>query len=97
MSVQPLQRKICVLTALSAHHSAATIPEKPRLHCDVSGGNVLIYPRIFKDTNGISYLKWTGLLADWEMSKPILPDGKRGPRQPERMVCALIIARVMLC
>ncbi len=33
-------------------------------------------------------MKWTGLLADWEMSKPILdePAGKF-PRQPERTVC----------
>ncbi|TFK80914.1 hypothetical protein K466DRAFT_604945, partial [Polyporus arcularius HHB13444] len=73
--------KDCIL----AHYKAATIPEKPRLHRDVSGGNVLIYPRIFKATNGKSYLKWTGLLADWEMSKPILPDSKRGPRQSERV------------
>ncbi|RDX50657.1 hypothetical protein OH76DRAFT_1380067 [Lentinus brumalis] len=72
--------KDCIVS----HHSAATILEKPRLHRDVSGGNVLIYPQIFDDINGKYHLKWTGLLADWEMSKPILADGKRGPPHPER-------------
>ncbi|TFK83367.1 hypothetical protein K466DRAFT_602927, partial [Polyporus arcularius HHB13444] len=69
-----------------AHYTAATIPEKPRLHRDVSGGNVLMYPQILS-SKGQYYMKWTGLLADWEMSKPIPgkpSDGKQGPRQPER-------------
>ncbi|TFK80909.1 hypothetical protein K466DRAFT_442269, partial [Polyporus arcularius HHB13444] len=56
------------------------------LHRDVSGGNILIYPRVIWASGGRVWLmKWTGLLADWEMSKPILdePAGKF-PRQPER-------------
>ncbi|TBU26657.1 hypothetical protein BD311DRAFT_601956, partial [Dichomitus squalens] len=52
------------------------------LHRDVSGGNILILPRICGDDNG-SYIAWCGVLADWEMSKPL--DNVSGEaRQPER-------------
>ena len=51
-----------------AHHEAATLPAIPVLHRDISGGNILILPRVSKDSNVI---EWSGLLTDWEMSKPI--------------------------
>ncbi|TFK79242.1 hypothetical protein K466DRAFT_668174 [Polyporus arcularius HHB13444] len=51
------------------------------LHRDVSGGNVLIYPRISKMQDGRYRIVFTGLLADWEMAKSI---NVTDPRQPER-------------
>ena len=62
------------------------MPKVPILHRDVSGGNILIIPSIIKDDQGAE-IKWTGLLTDWEMSKP--RDGATvapGGRQPERTV-----------
>ncbi len=53
------------------------------LHRDVSGGNILILPIVMKDARGAE-IKWTGLLTDWEMSKP--KDYKGQGRQPERTV-----------
>ena len=86
-----------MLIISSAHHDAAVHPKVGRLHRDVSGGNVLMYPRVQED-NGTYYLKWTGLLADWEMSKRIQtePGGKRRQRQPERTVCGSIVLEVRL-
>ena len=49
------------------------------LHRDISGGNILILPKVTGRT-----IKWTGLLTDWEMSKPT--DYKGVGRQPERTV-----------
>ncbi|KAI0806731.1 hypothetical protein C8Q74DRAFT_1189652 [Fomes fomentarius] len=54
------------------------------LHRDVSGGNILILP-VWKDTADGPEIKWVGILADWEMSKPL--DSvvvSLRPRQPER-------------
>lgn len=53
------------------------------LHRDISGGNILILPRVIKGDNG-GEIKWSGLLTDWEMSKPT--DYKGVGRQPERTV-----------
>ncbi|KAI0648553.1 hypothetical protein C8Q79DRAFT_1067554 [Trametes meyenii] len=56
------------------------------MHRDVSGGNVLIYPRVEydPDTNDM-FIRWTGLLADWEMSKPVWEKEEfLRPRQPPR-------------
>ncbi|KAI0363442.1 hypothetical protein BV20DRAFT_144055 [Pilatotrama ljubarskyi] len=73
-----------VLDCLIAHWDATT--KAQILHRDVSGGNVLILPRLVYDAKtGKTWLKWKGLLADWEMSKPI--DNKDEvwlPRQPPR-------------
>ncbi|RPD56877.1 hypothetical protein L226DRAFT_492090 [Lentinus tigrinus ALCF2SS1-7] len=67
-----------------AHYVAATNPTAPRLHRDVSGGNILMYPQVV-EVHGKYHMKWTGLLADWEMSKPIEEvHGKSRRRQPER-------------
>ena len=85
-----------MLMAFPAHYQAAVHPEVGRLHRDVSGGNVLMYPRVH-EVNGSYYLRWTGLLADWEMSKRIPTEpGKRQQRQPERTVCDSIVLEVPL-
>ncbi|PIL32460.1 hypothetical protein GSI_05162 [Ganoderma sinense ZZ0214-1] len=71
-----------VLDSIYAHFEAATKPEVPLLHRDVSGGNILIVPHILKDADGAE-IKWRGMLTDWEMSKPMDSKNTSG-RQPER-------------
>nr|VWO96516.1 Uncharacterized protein [Ganoderma boninense] len=71
-----------VLDCIYAHYHAYTKPSNPVLHRDVSGGNLLILPKVVKDARGAAAIKWTGLLADWEMSKP--KDYRGLGRQPER-------------
>ncbi|RPD59339.1 hypothetical protein L226DRAFT_617315 [Lentinus tigrinus ALCF2SS1-7] len=72
----------CVL----AHFHA--VKDAKLLHRDISAGNILIYPKIVcvKDPNVPHrrrfQIKFTGLLADWEMAKPI--DTEQKQRQPER-------------
>ncbi|RPD52553.1 hypothetical protein L226DRAFT_496191 [Lentinus tigrinus ALCF2SS1-7] len=76
-----------ILQCIFAHHKAATDTESPILHRDVSGGNILIYPEVLHDeASNVWSVQWSGLLADWEMSKPIAdkPVGKVQGRQPER-------------
>ncbi|KAI0641693.1 hypothetical protein C8Q79DRAFT_287183 [Trametes meyenii] len=56
------------------------------VHRDVSGGNILIYPKVAYDidTNEAG-MNWSGLLADWELSKPVVEKGGlHRARQPER-------------
>ena len=55
------------------------------IHRDVSGGNILIYPRI-DDTGGKREIVWTGILGDWELAKDtrVLKQ-----TQPERTVSDL--------
>ncbi|KAI0739889.1 hypothetical protein C8Q80DRAFT_1274918 [Daedaleopsis nitida] len=66
-----------------AHWKACT--DANILHRDVSGGNILILPTHVKMETGAECVIWMGMLADWEMSKPlILVDRPREPRQPER-------------
>ncbi|EJF59475.1 hypothetical protein DICSQDRAFT_181971 [Dichomitus squalens LYAD-421 SS1] len=61
-----------VLDCLLAHRQAATHPETRILHCDISGGNILIYPKIKRDREGKDpALIWTGILTDWELSKSV--------------------------
>ncbi len=68
------------------------------VHRDISSGNILIFPRIVwvQDPDHPEkkrlQLKWTGLLADWEMAKSTDPQ-QQGQRQPERTVSGLF-ARV---
>ncbi|KAI0739890.1 hypothetical protein C8Q80DRAFT_1240978 [Daedaleopsis nitida] len=75
-----------VYDCILAHEAAATNPATQRLHRDISAGNILIYPKfVHVDEYGITFLKWTGILSDWEMSqKPDDEDSKRKPLQPER-------------
>ena len=72
-------------TLAIAHCEAATNPKTNLLHRDISGGNILILPTVVDRADGSRSLKWTGLLADWEMSKP-RQNAPSKPRQPERTV-----------
>ncbi|KAI1781850.1 hypothetical protein LXA43DRAFT_1054317 [Ganoderma leucocontextum] len=61
-----------VLDSLRAHYQAATYPKTRLLHCDISGGNILICPTIRRDPTGKNpMVVWTGILSDWELSKPV--------------------------
>ncbi|TBU36904.1 hypothetical protein BD309DRAFT_877450 [Dichomitus squalens] len=61
-----------VYDCLRAHHQAATNSETRILHCDISGGNILIYPKIVRVPEGqIPTVVWTGVLTDWELSRPL--------------------------
>ncbi|EJF60931.1 hypothetical protein DICSQDRAFT_170786 [Dichomitus squalens LYAD-421 SS1] len=67
-----------VLDTIKAHHQAATNPKTLLLHRDVSGGTILIIPQVKRDQNGANLaVVWTGLLSDWEYSKPV--DDERAP------------------
>ncbi|KAI0667547.1 hypothetical protein C8Q78DRAFT_1105481, partial [Trametes maxima] len=56
------------------------------VHRDVSGGNILIYPKVAYDVEtNEAIMNWSGLLADWELSKPVVEKGGlHCARQPER-------------
>ncbi|KAI0631752.1 hypothetical protein C8Q77DRAFT_1128634 [Trametes polyzona] len=63
-----------------AHEMALTNAQI--MHRDVSGGNILIYPRVDPTTPEVY---WSGMLADCELSKPVSQQGERPrARQPER-------------
>ncbi|EJF58674.1 hypothetical protein DICSQDRAFT_172686 [Dichomitus squalens LYAD-421 SS1] len=71
-----------IYDCLRAHESA--VKRAKLLHRDISAGNILIYPTVVKSP-GKYWLKWSGLLADWELSRAVHePDTPRRPRQPER-------------
>ncbi len=67
------------------------MPEGPLLHRDISSGNILIYPGVDTDEYNVTTLKWRGILADWEMSKPLHKDKDkiRTARQPVRTVSSV--------
>ena len=45
------------------------------IHRDVSGGNIIILPkRVYIQPWGRYWIKWLGLLVDWELSKPVESD-----------------------
>ncbi|KAI0641672.1 hypothetical protein C8Q79DRAFT_1014100 [Trametes meyenii] len=73
-----------IYDCVSAHRDAMA---KARImHRDVSGGNILILPNaMVHPQTGQPMIKWTGILADWELSKPV-HDKSTAPRarQPER-------------
>ncbi|OSD07143.1 hypothetical protein PYCCODRAFT_1331388, partial [Trametes coccinea BRFM310] len=73
-----------IFDCMFAHQQA--VVEANIMHRDISGGNILILPRaIDVGGNGSAYMKWTGLLVDWELSKPLKGDASfPRPRQPER-------------
>ncbi|EJF59457.1 hypothetical protein DICSQDRAFT_108854, partial [Dichomitus squalens LYAD-421 SS1] len=63
---------IAVVYDCLPHHQAATNSETRILHCDISGGNILIYPKIVRVPEGqIPTVVWTGVLTDWELSRPL--------------------------
>nr|VWO96514.1 Uncharacterized protein [Ganoderma boninense] len=58
--------------SLQAHHEAATNPKAGLLHRDISGGNILIYPKVrCRKAGKKPSLVWTGLLCDWELAKTV--------------------------
>ncbi|KAI0660068.1 hypothetical protein C8Q70DRAFT_1132735 [Cubamyces menziesii] len=68
-----------------AHRDAVT--KTNIMHRDVSGGNILIFPRPVNDPSlgSMHMMRWGGLLVDWELSKPITQQGvSPQARQPER-------------
>ena len=68
-------------SSISAHYNAWE--HLSILHRDISGGNVLIYPRVVELEDGGFKIEFAGILADWEMAKdPSITD----PHQCERMV-----------
>ncbi|TBU38176.1 hypothetical protein BD309DRAFT_547695 [Dichomitus squalens] len=59
--------------AIEAHYEATS---KSRvIHCDVSSGNILILPTFIAsdddDGKRVVRIRWRGILADWELSKPV--------------------------
>ncbi|OBZ73997.1 hypothetical protein A0H81_06315 [Grifola frondosa] len=56
-----------------AHEDAVTNARV--LHRDISSGNMLMYPLQVTSREGVTQYVWTGLLNDWELSKPIAPPG----------------------
>ena len=85
----PIAHRIAAcLHSGAAHWKAATLAHSPLLHRDISSGNILIYPVVRLSGDGEVALKWRGILADWEMSKPLEkePGEERRARQPVRTV-----------
>ena len=59
-----------LLIVPAAHHQVATHPKVRLLHCDISSGNILVLPEVRKSERGRA-LVWSGILSDWEFSRPI--------------------------
>ncbi|KAL1942227.1 hypothetical protein VTO73DRAFT_6291 [Trametes versicolor] len=77
------QLVMIIFDCVTAHDEATT--KAKIVHRDVSGGNILIFPKAVCLPNGTKAVKWKGLLADWELSKPVCDDLSRSrARQPER-------------
>ncbi|TBU40238.1 hypothetical protein BD309DRAFT_927506 [Dichomitus squalens] len=53
------------------------------LHRDISDSNILIHPKVIEGDGGL-LIVWKGILADWEISKPVSTDVRIIARQPER-------------
>ncbi|KAI0324401.1 hypothetical protein GY45DRAFT_1439094 [Cubamyces sp. BRFM 1775] len=74
-----------ICDCVEAHEQAA---KNGILHRDISGGNILIYPKVDSDPfqDNVKIVSMIGLLTDWELSKDITkPKGQpRRARQPER-------------
>ncbi|KAI9058417.1 hypothetical protein FKP32DRAFT_1606823 [Trametes sanguinea] len=73
-----------VFDCMFAHQQA--VVKANIMHRDISGGNILILPKaVTEEADGPSYVAWTGLLVDWELSKPLKGHASLPrPRQPER-------------
>ncbi len=57
---------------LIAHQEATVNPDLRILHRDISGGNILICPKILRQRDGAKRsIMWTGILIDCELSKPV--------------------------
>ncbi|KAH9896024.1 hypothetical protein C8Q73DRAFT_643740 [Cubamyces lactineus] len=73
-----------IMDCVEAHRDAVT--KANVVHRDVSGGNILILPKVVHDeADGSVSVTWKGLLTDWELSKPIHEaEPLLRPRQPPR-------------
>ncbi|OBZ73898.1 hypothetical protein A0H81_06301 [Grifola frondosa] len=72
-----------VSDCLIAHEDAVTRARV--LHRDISSGNMLMYPFKVTSNEGVPEYLWTGLLNDWELSKPIaMPGTTDSPRRDGR-------------
>ena len=88
MSTIPSKKySVFLISDSPAHYEASINKIAPVLHRDISGGNMLIFPKAM-DVKGGRCLAWTGLLCDWEMAKSTMRDTEMLmiPRQPERTV-----------
>ncbi|KAI1781851.1 hypothetical protein LXA43DRAFT_593736 [Ganoderma leucocontextum] len=72
-----------LLDCLCTHKLAATCDNLQILHRDISDANVIILPKLVTTVDGQSVLNWTGILTDWENSKPMNMQPQARPRQPE--------------
>ncbi|EJF59474.1 hypothetical protein DICSQDRAFT_172068 [Dichomitus squalens LYAD-421 SS1] len=75
-----------LLDCHTTHGLAATRPGINILHRDISDSNIIIVPKVVQaNSNSPRLLNWTGVLTDWEMSKPTASHGDLTPaRQPLR-------------
>ncbi|KAI0324060.1 hypothetical protein GY45DRAFT_469684 [Cubamyces sp. BRFM 1775] len=73
-----------IIDCVRAHRDA--VAKANVVHRDVSSGNILILPKVVYNKNtGKPRVAWKGLLADWELSKPIHEaEPPLRPRQPPR-------------
>ncbi|KAI0631751.1 hypothetical protein C8Q77DRAFT_158005 [Trametes polyzona] len=72
-----------IIDCIIAHKDA--VDKAKIMHRDISGGNILIYPRVTSlEGSEKKSVAWGGLLADWELSKPIGGVHDDCARQPER-------------
>lgn len=79
-----------------AHHQAATNPQTRLLHCDISSGNIMIYPRVkLHGTDGCASLVWSGILSDWELSKSV--DDQSSPPEVTQAHRLVRLSRCLLC
>ncbi|TBU26695.1 hypothetical protein BD311DRAFT_423068 [Dichomitus squalens] len=75
--------------AVEAHYEATS---KSRvMHCDISSGNILILPTFIvsddDDGNRVVCIRWRGILADWELSKPVSePEQDVSSQKPEHEI-----------
>ncbi|OBZ74250.1 hypothetical protein A0H81_06298 [Grifola frondosa] len=62
-----------IYDCMTAHEDAVMLARV--MHRDVSAGNMLMYPVEVEIERDITQYVWTGLLNDWELSKPIAKPG----------------------
>ncbi|OBZ73859.1 hypothetical protein A0H81_06310 [Grifola frondosa] len=62
-----------IYDCMLAHEDAVT--RASVMHRDVSAGNMLMYPVEIDIARDVTQYVWTGLLNDWELSKPIAKHG----------------------
>ncbi|KAI0323287.1 hypothetical protein GY45DRAFT_1376437 [Cubamyces sp. BRFM 1775] len=85
-----------VLNCLGAHKEA--YKKAKVMHRDVSSGNIFIYPEVaYRAATGSYHVMRTGILADWELSKPAnAKETPMRPRQPPRTGTWQLLSAAML-